>query len=78
MSEKPKSDWSGKGHDRRASGTGRLAARSRASRARPSCGPRCRTDEPEVDECIRVSIHGHVHYLHSTTARELEKMSAMP
>lgn len=25
-------------------------------------------------ECVKVWIHGHTHYLHSTTARELEKM----
>jgi hypothetical protein len=25
-------------------------------------------------ECVRIWIHGYTHYLHSTTARELEKM----
>jgi hypothetical protein len=28
----------------------------------------------DADECILVWIHGHMHYLHSTTARELERM----
>lgn len=27
--------------------------------------------DPEVDECIEVTIHGVKHHLHSTTAREL-------
>jgi hypothetical protein len=25
-------------------------------------------------ECVKVWIHGHTHYLHASTARELEKM----
>ena len=28
----------------------------------------------EIDECIKVRIHGHDHYLHSSTARELSNM----
>jgi hypothetical protein len=28
----------------------------------------------EDDECVKIWIHGHTHYLHATTARELEKM----
>jgi hypothetical protein len=27
--------------------------------------------DPDEDECIAVTIHGVAHYLHSTTAREL-------
>ena len=29
---------------------------------------------PEEVECVTIWIHGHTHYLHSTTARELAKM----
>jgi hypothetical protein len=29
---------------------------------------------PDDLECVKVWIHGHTHYLHSTTARELAKM----
>jgi hypothetical protein len=29
---------------------------------------------PAQSECVRVWIHGHVHFLHATTARELAKM----
>lgn len=28
---------------------------------------------PEDHECVRVWIHGHLHFLHATTARELAK-----
>lgn len=28
----------------------------------------------EVDECVKVTIHGIDHYLHATTARELSNM----
>ena len=31
------------------------------------------TDDSK-EECIAIIIHGYTHYLHSTTARELEKM----
>lgn len=30
--------------------------------------------DPDDDECIEVTIHGVRHYLHSTTARELNNM----
>jgi hypothetical protein len=29
---------------------------------------------PDEHECLKVWIHGHTHYLHATTARELTKM----
>jgi hypothetical protein len=29
---------------------------------------------PDQDECLAVRIHDSVHYLHATTARELQKM----
>lgn len=28
----------------------------------------------EVDECVKVKIHDSIHFLHATTARELQKM----
>jgi calcineurin-like phosphoesterase family protein len=28
----------------------------------------------DESECVKIWIHGHTHYLHSTTARELAKM----
>ena len=30
--------------------------------------------DSDQSECVRVWIHGHVHFLHATTARELAKM----
>lgn len=30
--------------------------------------------DPDEPECIRLWVHGHVHYLHATTARELERL----
>lgn len=32
--------------------------------------------DPDDDECIEVTIHGVRHYLHSSTARELNNMLA--
>lgn len=31
-------------------------------------------NDANVDECVKIVIHGSTHYLHATTARELEKM----
>ncbi len=30
--------------------------------------------DSSIDECLVITIHGVKHYLHATTARELEKM----
>jgi hypothetical protein len=30
--------------------------------------------DADQSECVRVWIHGHMHFLHATTARELAKM----
>lgn len=40
----------------------------------PTGHVRVELTEPDDHECIRLWVHGHTHFLHSTTARELAKM----